>query len=117
MSVRRTWKAEAGAYDTRVTIQRRGETQTTEMNEPIAAWSTYCTRWASLHGATGREFTAGDQTTADVGYMVRMRADGKTREIVPKMRLLHRGRTFEIMSVVDIENRHIEMLLGCREVV
>ena len=106
----------AGEYNTRVTVQRRDESAVSDMNEPVASWKTHCVTWASVNGASGREFSAGDQTTADVGYQVRMRASERTRAITPKMRLAFQGRTLEIVSVVDLENRHIEMMLLCREV-
>ena len=117
MAVRRTWVAEAGKYSTKVTVQRRDESQTTGMNEPAPEWKTYHTCWASLDPISGREFQAGDQTTADVGYRVRLRYSTKSSEITPKMRIQHKGRTFEIVRVVDAENRHVEMILDCREVV
>lgn len=117
MAVRRTWVAEAGKYSTKVIVQRRDESQVTAMNEPDPEWKTYCVVWASLDPISGREFQSGDQTTADVGYRVRMRYSQKTSEITPKMRIWHRDRTFEIVRASDVENRHVEMVLDCREVV
>lgn len=114
---RRTWRAEAGAYDVRVIVQKRSENTVTELNEPVESWQTFCTRWASIQGSSGREYVAAEQSKADTTHKVRMRADSKTREITPKMRLVSGSRVFEITSAIDVESRHVEMMLDCREVV
>lgn len=93
----------------RVTIEHKVRMRDPETNEIIEGWQPLTTRWGSIEPLRGREYWAAAQTQAEVTHTVRMRY---TPGITPAMRLVHRGRYFNIVVVrnLDEENRVTEIL-------
>jgi SPP1 family predicted phage head-tail adaptor len=67
--------------------------------------------WASVEGVTARELLLAGQQQTEISHRVRMRyLPGLTGQ----MRLLWRGRTLEIMSILEHDNRSVHELI-CQE--
>jgi SPP1 family predicted phage head-tail adaptor len=101
---------DAGLLRERITVQQPTETRN-RLGESVFEWSTFATVWASVQGVTSREALLAGQQQLDITHRVRLRfLDGLTA----KMRLSWRGRTLEIVSLLEQENRTIHELL-CQE--
>ena len=87
----------AGIMDKKATIQTPTETLN-ELNEPTLTYSTYKTRMVALLPLSGNEQINAMANEASVTHRIRMRF---TSGLVPKMRIVIGGRTFEIMSVLE----------------
>lgn len=102
-----------GQLDKRVTIQETvrvpdgggGYTET---------WKDVATVWASLQPLSGREVIQSGQLQAQVPHRVRIRY---RPGITAANRLTFKGRTLEIISVANIDERNVELELLCQEVV
>lgn len=70
--------------------------------------------YASIEPLQGAELFAAQQVDPSVSYRVRMRY---TDEVTPQTRIVHGTRTLEVVSVMDREERHIELELLCKEAV
>jgi SPP1 family predicted phage head-tail adaptor len=100
----------AGQMRERVTAQVATQTTNT-LGEPIPTWSEFATVWASVEGVTARELLLAGQQQTEISHRVRMRyLPGLTGQ----MRLLWRGRTLEIMSILEHDNRSVHELI-CQE--
>lgn len=100
----------AGQMRERVTAQVATQTTNT-LGEPIPTWSDYATVWASVEGVTARELLLAGQQQTEISHRVRMRyLPGLTGQ----MRLQWRGRTLEIMSILEHDNRSVHELI-CQE--
>lgn len=100
----------AGRLRERVTVQQASENRNA-LGETVLSWSTYAERWASVEGVSSRESLAYGQQQIDVTHRVRMRyLSGLTQS----MRLQWRGRTLEIISLLEHGNRSEHELL-CQE--
>lgn len=80
-------------------------------------WSNVATVWADVTTSEGNvginlETVVSDQTRSLNMYRVKMRYRAG---VGTNMRLLHRGRVLEILSVANIDERNKEMTLLCRE--
>lgn len=62
----------------------------------------------------GTEQTIGDQVLAARGSLVKMRYDPR---VTVRHTMLARGRKFEILSILNIDERDKELQLTCRELV
>lgn len=83
--------------------------------EPTQVWSNYIPSiYASVDPISGKEYFSSQIVNAEVTHKIRIRYRG---DIHPKMRVKFDGRYFDIISVIDWEERHIEMLLMCKEYV
>lgn len=103
---------DAGRLRERVTVQQASETRNA-LGETVLSWSTYAERWASVEGVSSRESLSYGQQQIDVTHRVRMRyLSGLTQS----MRLQWRGRTLEIISLLEHGNRSEHELL-CQEAV
>ena len=100
---------DAGKLTEIVTVQSAVETRN-HLGEATLSWNTYAIRWASVEGVTVSESLDGQQSTS-VTHNVQMRyLDGLTTQ----MRLYWRGRTLEIISVLE-HGRRSEHQLICQE--
>lgn len=88
------------------------------MGGETQSWSTVATVWGRVRMVNGQEqFTAANeriQGTVSHKVNLREKAGGVTLTI--RHRLLWLGRTLEIVSIGDMEGRHREQVVMCREV-
>jgi SPP1 family predicted phage head-tail adaptor len=83
------------------------------MGEVVLAYdTTFATVWASVDGVSAREYLLSGQQQVDISHRVRMRY---LAGLTQSMRILWLGRTLEIISVLERENRTIHELI-CQEV-
>lgn len=103
----------AGKLRHQITIEQVTETQSTT-GMTAETWSEFATVWAAVEPLRGREFFASKQIQAEISTRIRIRY---LAGITPKMRVLFGTRVYLIDSVIDAEERHIEMQLMCREII
>lgn len=76
-------------------------------------WATFASKVAaSLEPLNGRELFSAQQHHAEVTFRVRMRYRAG---IVAGMRILHRGRLFNVVYVINPGERNAELQLMCSE--
>lgn len=104
---------EAGRLRHRVTIQSKSVSRNTFGEEEIT-WEDVATVWGSVEPLRGREFMEGRQIQAEITHRIRVRyyPDG----IEPEYRVVYDSRYFDVMAVIEVEERHREMHLMCREI-
>ena len=77
----------------------------------MPSWSEFTTVWAKVEGVSAREYLAAGQMDVSITHRVRMRfLEGLNN----KMRIIHRGRTLEIVSILEHDNRSVHELI-CQE--
>jgi SPP1 family predicted phage head-tail adaptor len=75
-------------------------------------WTDVATVWASVTPASGKEYFASAQTNAELTTKITMRY---LSGITPNMRVVFDERIFEIVSVLNYEERNVELNLLCKE--
>ena len=101
---------DAGTLRDRVTVQQATENRN-RLGESISEWTAFEVVWASVQGVSAREFLLAGQQQVEVSHRVKMRY---LNGLSPQMRLLWRGRTLEIISILEHENRSVHELI-CQE--
>lgn len=76
------------------------------------SWATYAEVWGSLEPLRGEELVRAQQVNSEVS--------GRSGipylpGAAPSMRVLCRGRVYQILAVIDPEERHREMVLYWKE--
>jgi SPP1 family predicted phage head-tail adaptor len=100
----------SGELRERVTIQVSAESRN-NLGEATLTWTDFTTRWASVEGVSVREALLNGQQDTNLTHRVRMRyVDGLTQN----MRLIWRGRTLEVISLLE-RNSRSEHELICSE--
>lgn len=95
----------------RVEIQNK-TVQMDELLQQSEVWATYATVWASVRPIKGREYVAVKQVNAEVSVVITMRyLSGITSE----MRILFGNRVFDIVSVINADERNRVLELMCKE--
>ena len=90
-----------GELRERVTVQVASGT-TNALGETVLAWSDSSAVWASVEGVSAREALLAGQQEATVSHRVRLRyMPGLTQQ----MRFAWRGRTLDIISLLEHNNR------------
>lgn len=78
------------------------------------SWSTFATVRASVEPLQGREYFAAQQVQAEVTTRFRIRY---LSGVTPKMRVLYDGRTFNVASVINPNERSHELHIMAVEAV
>ncbi len=100
----------AGNLRERVTVQQATESRN-GIGETVLSWDTFATVWASVEGVSAREALTAGQNEVSITHKVQMRyLTGLTQ----RMRLQWRGRTLEIVSLLEHDNRSRHELI-CQE--
>ena len=103
----------AGDLRERITVQAYRETKNS-LGEMVPVYDqTFAEVWASVQGVTAREFLLANTQQTEITHRIRMRyLTGLTNQ----MRISWRGRTLQIISVLEHENRSVHELI-CSETV
>ena len=107
----------AGPLRNLITIQEPTLTQSTS-GAVTTAWSTFKAAWGAVEPLSGSERLNADQVFADMTHRVRIRY---TSGVTTAMRLQFTSdtttHTLEIVSIVNLAQRNVELELFCREIV
>lgn len=101
----------AGLLRERVMVQTRSTTRNL-VGEAIVGWADAGEQWAQVRNDSGAELARIRQTFGENAVEVRVRLP---LSITKDHRLVHAGRTLEIVAVLDPDNRRREARLVCRE--
>ena len=101
----------AGEYRNYGEIKQAYETFDTN-GELITTYIHFAYAWASIEPLIGREYWSARQVVSEVTGKIRMRylAGVKTTMIA-----IYENKTYNIEAVLDIENRHEELVLLVKE--
>jgi SPP1 family predicted phage head-tail adaptor len=102
----------AGKLRHLVTVQEELEDQSSMTGAVTKYWATIATVYASVDPMLGRELQRAMAERAELTYAIRLRY---MPGLTPRNRILYDGRTFNIRSVVDVEERHRELVVTCTE--
>lgn len=95
----------------RVTLQRK-EIAEDALKQQSEVWMDIATVWAAIEPLSGREYFAARQENADVSVKVVIRyLPGITAET----RVVFDGGVFDVLSVINPEERNISLVLMCKE--
>lgn len=96
----------AGRRRNRIIIERYGKTQDVYGAETLT-WATLKTVWAHINPTGGKERTQGGALDADVTHIINIRHT----DITPADRLNDKGRIYNIVRVLDLNEQRKEMEL------
>ena len=92
---------DAGKLRERVTVQIATGT-TNALGETVLAWGNSTSVWASVEGVSARESLAAGQQETTISHRLRLRY---LPGLTPTMRFSWRGRTLDIISLLEHGNR------------
>lgn len=109
---------EAGKLRHRVVIEKNTPSLDA-YGQPVPGWppgggAVFALRWASVEPLRGRELFTAQQVKPDVTHRVRLRW---LKGLTTAMRIRHAGRYLNIDSIINRDERNIELELICHEAV
>lgn len=105
----------AGPMRQVIRIEERTSVQD-ENGEEKFSWNLVAQRRAELVAFPGSEIWSSKERSARVPTIFRMRFP-KTIKVMPQMRVVYKGRVFDIGSAVDEDGRETNLLLTCNELI
>ena len=84
-----------------------------ETGAEVKTWSTYDEVWAEFLSSTAKELYRAKQANAEVTHGIRIRYRPRV-EFTD--RVLYGTRVLDITDVQDPQERHVEILLICKEI-
>lgn len=101
----------AGKLRHRITIQQR-TTDQDDYGQQLDRWDDVARAWADVEPLNGRELLAAAAVQAETTHTVTMRYRSG---ITPQLRINYNGRLFNILNVLDDNERHRTLTLLCSE--
>lgn len=102
----------SGDLRQRIVIQQNTPTLSPQ-HQSLDNWSTWQCRWAKIESSNGSAYIQSSQVRNLCSHVVTMRyVEGLT----PRHRIVFGSRTFNILSVVITQERNIETVALCQEV-
>ena len=107
----------AGKLNRRATIQQlvAGSPSQNTSGEPEEAWTDYKTFWANIRPLKGRELISAQQISSDVEGEIRLRYSTASSAITTKMRASYGGKIYNLIAIVNVEERNVELILYYRQ--
>jgi SPP1 family predicted phage head-tail adaptor len=102
---------QAGGLRHRIDIEQNVGTTDT-FGATTDSWALFTTLWAAIEPLSGRELLQAQQIQADITHRVRFRY---VSGVTAKMRVLYGSRIFNILSIINPEERNREITLACKE--
>lgn len=102
-----------GSLRHRIALQSASEDRQGN-GEVLLTYSTFATVWASVRPMQGNELESAQQISAIVTHKIRIRYNDT---IAPRNRILFDSRTFEVVSILNYQERNIYQDILCKEVV
>jgi SPP1 family predicted phage head-tail adaptor len=78
----------------------------------VETWADFAEVWASVEPLIGREYMASKQISAEVSHKIRMRY---IPGLLPTMKILWGAREFEVVSIMDVQERNQEIIIMATE--
>lgn len=102
----------SGLLKDRVTIKNYTETTFDEYGQRTYSTTTEREVWAYVRPLSGREYLLAAQTVAGVDALITIRYTTQF-SVTPKSFVVHGASTYDVQSVIDVDNRHTELQLVC----
>ena len=105
-----------GALRQVIAIEQRDDSKD-ETGEPLVKWNLVATRRAEKLQTPGTEIYAAEERAGRIPTVFRIRHPRSDFAVLPKMRVTHDGKLYDIKSAHDPDGRKVELLLTCLELV
>ncbi|WP_410496488.1 phage head closure protein [Cellulosilyticum sp. ST5] len=103
-----------GRLNKRITFQQLLGKEKDKYGEIIENWGDVITVWAEISPMSGQQFFAAKQINSEITHNVYIRY----REgLKPNMRVLFKGRVFEILYIMNIKEENRLLQIYCKELV
>jgi SPP1 family predicted phage head-tail adaptor len=99
-----------------ITFQKKSDGQNSygEVSKNDSDWTNVVTVRAGIYPISGKEFYAAETVNSEVSHKVNLRY---IPGITPDMRIKFGARTFKIFSVINFQEKNIELQLLCKELI
>ena len=107
------YRINPGELRHRITIQKLNNSQN-EYGEVSELWEDILNVRAGIYPISGKEFFAAETVNSEITHKVKIRY---IEGITPNMRIKFNNRIFSIESVINFQERNIEIQLLCKELI
>lgn len=95
----------------RIVLQSKTDTVDSH-GQVVQTWATTTTVWGSVQPLTGQELIVANSLQSQISHKVTCRYIGVVTTL---QRIQHKGRTFEILSVANTDERNRELIIMAKE--
>jgi SPP1 family predicted phage head-tail adaptor len=97
----------------KIIFQKLENTQN-NYGEPTEIWSEVFTTKAAIYPISGKEFYAAETVNSEVSHKVNIRYK---KGLSPNMRVKFGERLFSIISIINFQERNVELQIMCKELI
>jgi SPP1 family predicted phage head-tail adaptor len=107
------FKINPGSYRHIIVFQQMSSTHNS-YGENTEEWTDIMKTRAGIYPISGREFFSSETVNSEVSHKVNTRF---IKGITPDMRVKFDGRLFSIISIINFQEKNVELQLLCKEVI
>lgn len=107
----------AGKLRWRIELHSDGTPAADSLGQMQPADTLLGTYWGAISTLGGAERVNAEQIKGEVTHRVTLRWPGASTTIVPKMRLVFKTRTFNIVWIDNVDERNRQLDVYCQEVI
>ena len=99
----------------RITIQKVSGTRINANKERIPDYKDWESVWSNVKPLQGKEYLEAQKIRAETSYKIDVRYGPITKQIDPTMRIIYKGKTLYIDSVLNLEEKNEVIQIRCYE--
>lgn len=103
----------AAKLSKRIEIQKQSS-EKDEYGELVPGWIAFKNVWAEVRPVTGKSFFSAQQINSEITHQVIIRY---TEGVKPSMRIIYKGREFEILYVMNYNEANEAIQMLCKELI
>lgn len=107
------YRINPGEFRHVITFQKLENTQN-NYGEPTETWKDILTIRAGIYPLSGREFYAAETVNSEVSHKINIRY---MPGLTPDMRIKFVNRYFNIISIINFQERNVMLQLLCKELI
>jgi SPP1 family predicted phage head-tail adaptor len=98
----------------KITFQRYDKEHQNDYGEPEPIWVDVMTISAAIYPLSGREFFSAEKENSEVTHKINIRY---VKGLSPSMQIMFGDRLFSIISIINFQERNVELQIMCKELI
>lgn len=106
------YRINPGELRHKIIFQKLDKDAENDYGEPIEKWDDISSTKGGIYPISGREFYAAETVNSEVSHKVNIRY---IKGLTPDMRIKFGDRLFFIISIINFQERNVELQILCKE--
>lgn len=108
------YRINPGELRHKIIFQKFDKEHQDDYGEPEPMWVDVLTTRVAIYPISGRDFYAAEKENSEVTHKINLRY---IKGLLPSMRIKFGDRLFSIISIINFQERNVELQIMCKELI